>query len=105
MADEIDRLRARIAELETNQKLSVDWVRGISWRCAKSAEEERQKVGSYVIDAECRKLNVDSLLAIGRGDVYSAMHFELSGLAYQFEQRAAEEHRLPPTPHDLSDAE
>lgn len=104
MADEIERLRARVTELETDPRLSTAWIRNIANMCKKHAERQQAK-RQQLIDDSSRQAAVDYALSMGREAILSDMHVCLSGWADKFERQAGEGHGLPLAPHDLSDSE
>lgn len=84
---EIARLRERVAELEYDPRLSVHWIRGIANVCKEAAE--RQQSERRKLDGDdSRKAIVESAMSIGREDVYSTMHVELSRWADKFRGHA-----------------
>ena len=103
MADEIERLRARVAELEFDPRLNTAWIRDLASKCKEHAERQRAN-RKVVADDDLPQSILVSSLSIGREEVYSDMHVYLSGWADKFERLAAERDLLPPTPHDLSDS-
>lgn len=87
---ELKRLRSRVAELETDPRLNVNWIRGIAKLCEESAEKQRQ-ARAKIPDDGSRKSIVEAALSVGHEDAYATMHVELSGWADKFDKQVASE--------------
>lgn len=87
---EATRLRDRVAELERDPRLSVDWIRGIANVCKEAAERQRRERDAMPQD-DSRKSIVDRAMSLGHEDAYATLFVEFDGWAAKFDRHAADE--------------